>query len=97
MEAVMNCALKQNVAVIGAGGNIGSELTLFLISKGLNVTAFDDDPRLPSDILQIIKLNSQDIETAQLQSFDVGIFLGGCTGRSACSKLSFETNEMYWM
>ena len=90
MEAVMNCALKQNVAVIGAAGNIGSELTLFLISEGLNVTAFDEDPRLPSDILQIIKLNSQDIETAQLQSFDVVIFLGGCTGRSACSKLSFE-------
>ena len=86
----LKCEIIRNVAVIGGGGNIGSELTLYLKSKSLNVTAYDDNPQLPRSILHVIKMNSRSINTVHLQSYDVIIFLGGCTSRVACSELSVE-------
>ena len=71
----LKCEIIRNVAVIGGGGNIGSELTLYLKSKGLNVTADDDNPQLSRSILHVIKMNSRSINTVHLQSYDVIIFL----------------------
>ena len=86
----LKCEKIRNVAVIGGGGNIGSELTLYLKSKGLNVTAYDDNPQLSRSILHVIKMNSRSIKIVHLQSYDVIIFLGGCTSRVTCSELSVE-------
>ena len=87
-KIVKSDVLHKKIAVIGGGGNIGSELTRFLIYKELNVMNYDEDPRIPHHELHIIKKNSRSISTAHLQKYDIIIFLGGCSGHTACKKLS---------
>ena len=78
----------KNIAIIGASGNIGSELSLFLYKKGFNITAYDENPQIVLFPLTIIKKNSQFITYDELQFYDTVVFLGGCTGRLECAALS---------
>ena len=80
--------LKKHVAIIGSTGNVGSFLTQHLISAGFIVTAFDKNPSVPS--IEAVKLHSDSITSDQIKIFDAIVFLGGCTGRSACAELSSE-------
>ena len=78
---------RSNVAIIGAGGYIGSKLHEALAAhSNLNVTGFDRDPRLERPVPPVTKLAAQDIPTSDLLGFDVVIYLGGLTGRAACKR-----------
>ena len=75
------------IAIFGACGYLGSVLTSNLLSNGYNVFPFDMDPQINTPVCT--KLHSNSIFRHQLQSFDVVIFLGGCTGRQSCAELHY--------
>ena len=82
------------VAIIGAGGYIGSHLLERMRHHlgALAVTGYDrrntrHDQRWPSRLLTR-HLESQHIPESELQAYDVVIYLGGLTGRVACDSVS---------
>ena len=80
---------NKSIAIVGAGGFIGSELFVHLNkSTHLSVVGYDHDPQVL--LHHIATSTGRDISTHQLQQFDVVIYLGGCTGRKACAVVSTE-------
>ena len=76
------------IAIFGASGNIGSYLTLYLISAGFEVVAYDKEPLLSQPAS--LKMHSRSIERQELDEYQFVIFLGGCTGRRSCTELNAE-------
>ena len=76
---------NKRIAIFGACGYIGSYLTVKLLSNGYNIFPFDMDPKTNRPVCT--KLHSNAIPRLELQSFDLVIFLGGCTGRQSCAAL----------
>ena len=81
------------VAIIGAGGYIGSHVHAFLLSAGMEVTGYDravqrmhqrPTPSQPT----VHTLASRDIPDGALHGFNAVIYLGGLTGRVACERAS---------
>eukprot|EP00469_Lotharella_globosa_P009610 CAMPEP_0167777912 /NCGR_PEP_ID=MMETSP0111_2-20121227/3967_1 /TAXON_ID=91324 /ORGANISM="Lotharella globosa, Strain CCCM811" /LENGTH=1084 /DNA_ID=CAMNT_0007668169 /DNA_START=6 /DNA_END=3260 /DNA_ORIENTATION=- len=73
----------RKVAIIGAGGFVGSRLYDEL-KKDFSVTGFDREQKIPEREQIIVHKAAKDIETSVLQSYDAVVFLGGFTGRKAC-------------
>lgn len=72
----------KRIAIIGAGGYVGSGLLEYLEKSGADVTGFDRAPNIPS-LPQIQKMSSSEIPDDVLHSFSVVVYLGGLTGRIA--------------
>lgn len=83
-------AATRKVAVIGAGGFIGSRLHEHLIESGHAVTGYDRFPNLGRATPALVHKASPDIDDAELRSYDVVVFLGGLTGRAACEAATPE-------
>jgi hypothetical protein len=81
------------VAIIGVG-YIGSAM-YESIRYSAQVSLIDISPSI-DDLHDVKKLHSNKLSRSTLLSFDVVIFLGGCTGRISCAKLAeselFEEN-----
>lgn len=82
------------VAIIGAGGYVGSRLHDALAAHrcSWHVKGYDRDPRLVGPRLPLAKLAAADIPNAELATFDVVVYLGGLTGRVAC--VAHTTDEV---
>jgi nucleoside-diphosphate-sugar epimerase len=78
--------MRQKIAIIGAGGYVGSSLYKKLKEWGHDVTGYDRQPRIST--IDLIEMASHNIPTSTLQSFDAIIYLGGLTGRVACDSVS---------
>ena len=78
----------KSVAVIGAGGFIGSRLVQYLKSTEHQVVGYDRYLRAKTVSSDIILKSSQDLSSEELKRFDAVVFLGGLTGRKACDKAS---------
>ena len=76
------------IAIFGASGNIGSYRTLYLISAGFEVVAYDKEPLLSQPAS--LKMHSRSIKRQELDEYQFVIFLGGCTGRRSCTELNAE-------
>lgn len=77
-------------AVIGGAGFVGSRLVDYLsLDRGFPVVAYDRDPRNASR--PVVKLSAKDIPTAELQSYDTVVYLGGLTGRLLCDQHPNDT------
>ena len=73
------------IAIIGAGGNIGSYLLTYLLSTGHDVYGFDRNVRLSNT--SIVRLASSEMDSKLLSTFRSVVFLGGCTGRRSCDAM----------
>ena len=89
------------VAIIGAGGYIGSHVHAFLLSAGMEVTGYD---RAVQRMLQrptpsqptVRTLASRDIPDGALHGFNAVIYLGGLTAEVAgCVKKEPKTSHGY--
>ena len=77
-------ASSKSIAIIGAGGFIGSELFTHLQQSTPNtIVGFDHDPQVLLN--KIEKSACSNIPNHQLHTFDIVIYLGGCTGRKSCN------------
>ena len=75
------------VAVVGAGGYIGSRLHEHLERRGFAVTGYDRSTRLIASAGSLTfraPVSAGQLFDKELHAFDVVIFLGGLTGRVAC-------------
>ncbi|EOD07797.1 hypothetical protein EMIHUDRAFT_471796, partial [Emiliania huxleyi CCMP1516] len=82
-----------SVAIIGAGGNIGSRLHEVLSANcGWKVTGYDREPRLspPRAKYPITPMSAASIPAAELAAYDAVVYLGGLTGRAACDRHTRE-------
>ena len=79
---------NEAIAIIGAGGNVGSYLMLHLSNHGLDVHGFDRQARLPN--MSISLKSSTEMNSEFLSVFRTVVFLGGCTGRQSCAALGDE-------
>ena len=80
-----NCTMLR-VAIVGAGGYIGSSLQQALSRHcNWNVTGYDREPRLVR-ASEIEGLAARHILTSDLRGYDAVIYLGGLTGRAACNE-----------
>ena len=79
------CAARRlRVAIVGAGGYIGSQLHAVLAQHcDWSVTGFDHNPQLRGG-LPITNLAARDIPISMLHNYSAVIYLGGLTGRVAC-------------
>jgi hypothetical protein len=79
------CAARRlRVAIVGAGGYIGSQLHAVLAQHcDWSVTGFDHNPQLRGG-LPITNLAARDIPVSMLHNYTAVIYLGGLTGRVAC-------------
>lgn len=84
---------KIKVCLIGAGGYVGSRLHDYLYER-FDIHGIDRDLRLSDRNKKIHRLHSRSISTEFISTFDFVIYLGGCTGRVACStsELAYEEN-----
>jgi nucleoside-diphosphate-sugar epimerase len=88
--------LARTVAVIGGAGYIGSYLSTHLQSQGFSVTIFDMSPKFSKEDLRVTairKVHSTNLLKSDLSKFQAVIFLGGCTGRKACSEMAVHQVE----
>ena len=90
-NGVNNDIEKRKIAIFGACGYVGSYLTLHLISSGYTVFPYDMDPQVHKPVCT--KMHSNAIGRYELQSYDVVIFLGGCTGRRSCAMVKLPERE----
>jgi len=85
------------VAVIGAGGYIGSRVLDALDSRGLPTTGYDRDAsRLSDEALNrkiYFKRSAASIGTRELRAYDVVVYLGGYTGRAICERFPQDVEE----
>ena len=75
------------VAVVGAGGYIGSRLHEHLVRRGFAVTGYDRSTSLIASAGSLTfraPVSAIELLDEELHAFDVLIFLGGLTGRVAC-------------
>eukprot|EP00954_Amorphochlora_amoebiformis_P006145 481536-Amorphochlora_amoeboformis.AAC.1 len=75
----------KRIAVIGAGGYVGTALYDHL-SHVHTVVGYDRNPRIPSRQGIIVHKSADEIPDETLHSFDVVVFLGGFTGRKVCDR-----------
>ena len=84
---LLTTAAQQRVAIVGSSGYLGSYLHSHLQSHGeaYSVHGYDAHATpLPESSLAVSPLASAAIPTAELQGYDVVIYLGGLSGRTAC-------------
>ena len=88
------CAGRRlRVAIVGAGGYIGSRLHAVLAQHcDWSVTGFDRNPRLRGG-LPITKIAARDIPTSMLHTYTAVIYFGGLTGRVACDAAGKQQSQ----
>lgn len=87
---------RTSVAVIGAGGYIGSRLLDELNRRGFVVTGFDRDttPLSTNKLDSFIRFTAaSEIPTATLQTFKTIVYLGGYTGRAVCDQFPQDVHK----
>ncbi len=84
------------VAVIGGAGYVGSYLSTHLQSNKFSVTVFDKETNFEEGdlrVTKIVKVHSTNLRQSDLSKFGTVVFLGGCTGRKACSEITIHQVE----
>ena len=87
-------ARRLRVAIVGAGGYIGSRLQHAVLAHHCDwsVTGFDRNPLLRGG-LPITNLAARDIPTSMLHNYTAVIYLGGLTGRVACDAAGKQQSQ----